>query len=185
MNRSVSVPIPACTLLAATLLLGSALPLTAQAQVAIIQDSTEFARVLNYSALPGPQMARQVCNPVTVVHERERERERSSGSNVGAQIAGGVLGAVVGSRFGGGRGSDVATVVGAIGGAMAGDALASGNGSNYGPVTTTQQQCSTVYEPGPPSGYQVTYDYKGKLYTTTLRTPPGEYLRVRSRITVE
>ena len=54
-----------------------------------------------------------------------------------------------------------------------------------GPVTTTQQQCNTVYEAGPPSGYQVTYDYKGKLYTTTMRSPPGEYLRVRSRITLE
>lgn len=163
------------TSLAAIVFLASAtlLPLSSQAQIAVIQDSTEFARVLNYSAIPGPQMARQVCNPVTVIHERE------SGSNVGAQIAGGVIGAVVGSRFGGGHGRDAATVVGAIGGAIAGDALASG------PSTSTTQQCNVVYEPGPPAGYQVTYDYKGKLYTTTLRTPPGEYLRVRSRITVE
>ncbi len=164
------------TQLTATLLLGSlalALPQASQAQIAVIQDSTEFARVLNYSAIPGPQIARQICNPVTITRERE------PGGNVGAQIAGGVLGAVVGSRFGGGHGRDAATVVGAIGGAIAGDALSSG------PSTSTTQQCSVIYEPGPPSGYQVTYDYKGKLYTTTLRTPPGEYLRVRSRITVE
>lgn len=145
----------------------------AAAQIAVIQDTTEFAKVLNYSPIPGPQIARQVCTPVTVTRERE------AGGNVGAAIAGGVIGAVVGSRFGGGHGRDAATVAGAIGGTMIGDSVASG------PVTTTHQQCNTVYESGPPSGYQVTYDYKGKLYTTTTRTPPAEYMRVRSRVTVE
>ena len=145
----------------------------AEAQTAVIQDTTEFARVLNYSPIAGQQIPRQVCTPVTMTRERE------SGSNVGAAIAGGVIGAVVGSRFGGGHGRDAATVTGAIGGSMVGGNMASG------PVTTTQQQCNTVYEAGPPSGYQVTYDYKGKLYTTTMRSPPGEYLRVRSRITLE
>jgi uncharacterized protein YcfJ len=151
--------------------------LAAQAQVAVIQDTTEFARVLNYSPMPGPQVARQVCSPVTVTRERERE----SGTNVGGAIVGGVLGAVVGSRFGGGHGRDAATVAGAIGGSMIGGNM----GSDSGSVTTTHNECHTVYEAGPPSGYQVTYDYKGKLYTTILRVPPGEYLRVRNRVTVE
>ncbi len=153
------------------------LSLGAQAQMAVIQDSTEFARVLNYSPMPGPQVPRQVCTPVTVT----QERVYSNGSNVGGAIVGGVLGAVVGSRFGGGHGRDAATVAGAIGGSMIGGNM----NSDSGPVTTTQNQCHTVYEAGPPSGYQVTYDYKGKLYTTILRSPPGEYLRVRNRITVE
>lgn len=167
MKRTQSAAI--LTLLASATLV----PLDGLAQTAVIQDSTEFARVLNYSPIPVPQIARQVCTPVTVTRERE------PGSNVGAAIAGGVIGAVVGSRFGGGHGRDAATVVGAIGGTMIGDNMASG------PVTTTQHQCQTVYEAGPPNGYQVTYDYKGKLYTATTRTPPGEYLKVRSRITVE
>ena len=153
------------SLLAALLLL----PVAVLAQSNVIQDSTEFAKVLNYSPIPGPQIARQVCTPVTVT--------QGSANNPGAAVAGGLVGALVGSRFGGGHGKDAATVAGAIGGAMVGDQIGSG--------PTTQQQCSTVYEPGPPAGYQVTYDYKGKLMTTTTRTPPGESLRIRNRVTVE
>ena len=147
------------------------LPLAAFAQTAVIQDTTEFARVLNYSPIQGPQIARQVCAPVSVT--------QASGSNPGAAVAGGLLGALVGSRFGGGNGKAGTTIAGAIGGAMLGDAMGSG------PSTSTQQQCNTVYEQGPPAGYQVTYDYKGKLLTTTTRMPPGEYLTVHNRITLE
>ncbi len=160
------------TVLAMTLS-ASLVPLDGIAQTAVLQDTTEFARVLNYSPLPGPQIARQVCTPVTVTHEQQ------SGNNVAGAVAGGLVGALVGSRFGGGHGRDATTVAGAIGGALVGENMASG------PTTTTHQQCNTVYEPGPPAGYQVTYDYKGKLYTTTTRTPPGETLRVRNRVTVE
>jgi len=145
------------------------LPVAALAQSNVIQDTTEFAKVLNYSPIPGPQIARQVCTPVTV--------SEGSGHSTGGAIAGGLVGALVGSRFGGGHGKDAATVAGAIGGAMVGDQV--------GSAPTTQQQCSTVYEQGPPAGYQVTYDYKGKLLTTTTRTPPGETLRVRNRVTIE
>lgn len=149
------------------------LPLSVLAQNEVIQDSTEFARVLNYAALPGAQIARQVCAPVAVTHPG------SNANNAGGAIAGGLIGALIGSRFGGGHGREAATVAGAIGGAMIG-----GNADgDYG--NATRQQCSTVYEPGPPSGYQVTYDYKGKLLTATTRSAPGEYLRVRNRITLE
>jgi len=72
---------------------------------------------------------------------------------------------------------DAATVAGAIGGAMVGDQIGSG--------PTTQTQCHTVYEQGPPAGYQVTYDYRGKLLATTTRNPPGDYLKIHHRVTVE
>ena len=166
------------TLLAATLLLPLATmaepgeryspPATSASNV--IQDSTEYARVLDYRPIPGPGLARQVCSPAAAT-------QSSDHSTVGAVI-GGLTGALVGSRFGGGHGRDAATIAGAVGGAMVGDRIGSGNAA-------TQQQCDTVYEPGPPAGYQVTYDYKGKLLTTTTSSLPGEYLRVRNRITVE
>jgi len=152
-------------MLAAVLLL----PLVTLAQSNLIQDDTEFAKVLNYSPIAGPLVARRVCTPVTVAQGSEH--------NAGAAVAGGLIGALVGSRFGGGHGKDAATVAGAIGGAVVGDQIGSG--------PSTQQQCNTVYEQGPPSGYQVTYDYQGKLLTTTTRNPPGEYLKVRTRITLE
>lgn len=141
-------------------------PLAVPAPSNVIQDSTEYARVLNYQPIPGPGIARQVCSPVVASSEH---------SPAGA-ILGGLTGALVGSRFGGGHGRDAATIAGAVGGAMVGDRIGSGS---------TQQQCDTVYEPGPPAGYQVTYDYKGRLLTTTTANPPGEFLRVRNRITVE
>ena len=139
------------------------------AQSSVLQDSTEFAKVLNYAPLPGPQVARQVCAPVAAAP--------APAHNPGGAIAGGVVGALVGSRFGGGHGRDAATVAGAIGGAMVGDQIGSGQ--------TTQQQCNTVYEAGPPAGYQVNYSYRGKRYTTTTNYPPGEFLKVRTLVTVE
>lgn len=147
------------------------LPMVAIAQTTVIQDTTDFAKVLNYAPIQGPQIARQVCAPVSVT--------QTSGSNPGAAVAGGLVGALVGSRFGGGNGKAGTTIAGAIGGAVLGNELGSG------PRTSTQEQCNTVYEQGPPAGYQVTYDYKGKLLTATTRMPPGEYLRVHSRVTVE
>ena len=152
---------------AITLLL--ALPLAAGAQSNVIQDTVEFAKVLSYTPIQGPQVARQVCSPVTV--------SQGSAHSPGGAVAGGLIGALVGSRFGGGHGKDAATVVGAIGGTIAGDQIGSG--------PTTQEQCNTVYEQGPPAGYQVTYDYKGKLQTTILRYPPGESLRIHNRVTLE
>lgn len=145
------------------------LPLAAGAQTNVIQDSTEFAKVLNYSPLPGPQLARQVCAPVSV--------GQGSAHSPGGAVAGGLVGALVGSRFGGGHGRDAATIAGAIGGAMVGDQMGSG--------PMTQTQCNTVYEQGPPVGYQVTYDYRGKLLTITTRNPPGEFLKIHRRVTVE
>lgn len=149
----------------------------------LVEDSYEYARVLNSVPLPGAQVARQICQPVTVM-QQQPVASSSSGNVVGA-IAGGVLGAVVGSRFGGGHGRDAATVVGAIGGTMIGHGIGNDAPVNTRMVTTTQQNCQTVYEPGPPAGYRVTYDYQGRLYTSVLATPPGAQLRLRKRITVE
>ncbi len=167
------------TLLAAALLL----PLATMAQQyrerytppppqtsSVIQDATEYARVLDYKPIPGPDLARQVCQPVAAAQGPDH--------NPAGAVIGGLTGALVGSRFGSGHGKDAATIAGAIGGAMVGDRMGTGG-------QTVQQQCNTVYEPGPPTGYQVTYDYKGRLLTTTTSSPPGEYLRVRNRITVE
>lgn len=136
----------------------------------VLEDSTDYAKVLNVTPLNGQPIARQVCGPVTYSPPAEH-------NGVGA-IVGGLTGALVGSRFGGGHGRDAATVAGAVGGAMLGDRIGSGD-------SVAREQCNTVYEPGPPAGYQVTYDYHGQLSTITLNHAPGEYLRLHKRITVE
>ncbi|HUW36523.1 MAG TPA: glycine zipper 2TM domain-containing protein [Rhodocyclaceae bacterium] len=166
------------TLLAAALLL----PLTSMAEYRerpyapiaqssnVIQDSTEYARVLDSKPIPGPVMARQLCSAVAAPPAPEH--------NAAGAVIGGLTGALLGSRFGGGHGKDATTIAGAVAGAMVGDRVGSGDA---GP----QQECHTIYEAGPPAGYQVTYEYQGKLLTTTTATPPGQFLRVRKLITVE
>ncbi len=139
----------------------------------VIQDTTDYARVLSSAPIPSPPVARRVCTPVTVAQPAEH--------SAGGAILGGLTGALVGSRFGGGHGKDAATVVGAIGGAMVGDRVGAANSTE----AVTQQQCDTVYEAGPPAGYQVTYEYQGQRGTITMRHPPGDYVRVHKFVTVE
>jgi len=156
------------------------LPLVALAQPVhpppppnIIQDSTEFARVLSFTPINGPPVARQVCSPVTSTKPAEH--------NAGGAILGGLTGALIGSRFGGGRGKDAATVAGAIGGAVVGDRIGSANSSD----TVTQDRCETVYENGRPTGYQVTYEYQGQRGTVVMNHAPGEFVKVRKTLTIE
>ena len=147
------------------------LPIAAMAAANnVLEDSTDYAKVLNVTPLAGQPVARQVCDPASYGPPAEH--------NGAGAVVGGLTGALLGSRFGGGHGRNAATVVGAIGGAMVGDRIASADG-------VVRQQCNTVYEPGPPAGYQVTYDYHGRLSTITLNHPPGDYLRVHKRVTVE
>lgn len=136
-----------------------------------VESSTEYARVVRVMPIRGPDVARQVCRPVSV--------ERQVDHNPGGAILGGIAGAVVGSRFGGGHGRDAATVAGAIGGAMAGDRLGRGN------EVDTTQECETVYERGEPSSYDVTYEYRGERHTVNLGYDPGDRVRIRKTLTVE
>ncbi|HUY04873.1 MAG TPA: glycine zipper 2TM domain-containing protein [Rhodocyclaceae bacterium] len=136
----------------------------------VIQDSTEYARVLDSKPIPGPVQAQQVCSAVATPPPPEH--------NTAGAVIGGLTGALLGSRFGGGNGKNATTIAGAVAGAMVGDRVGS---ADAGP----QQECHTIYEAGPPAGYQVTYEYQGKLLTTTTAAPPGQFLRVRKLITVE
>ncbi len=136
----------------------------------VIQDSTEFARVLDSKPIPGPVVPRQVCSQVAAPPAPDH--------NTAGAVLGGLTGALLGSRFGGGHGKDATTIAGAVAGAMVGDRVGSGDA---GP----QQECHTIYEAGPPAGYRVTYEYQGKLLTTTTAAPPGQFLKVRKLITVE
>jgi uncharacterized protein YcfJ len=137
----------------------------------VVQDSADYARVLSATPIPGPQVARQVCHPVTY--------SQADDHSLWGSVLGGVTGAVVGSRFGSGHGRDLATVTGAIGGAIAGNRIGSSGRFRQ------REQCETVYEPGPISGYDVTYEYQGRQGHVTLNRDPGSSLRLRKLVTVE
>ena len=69
-------------------------PMPPQQAGNVIQDTTEYARVLDYKPLPGPDLARQVCTPVAAPQGPDH--------NATGAVIGGLTGALVGSRFGSG-----------------------------------------------------------------------------------
>lgn len=149
-------------------------PACVLAQPNTVQDTMDYARVIGVSVVPGPQVARRVCHPVEAY---DRPAEHSA---AGA-VLGGLTGALIGSRFGGGHGRDAMTVAGAIGGAVAGDRIAAANAA----PPPAWDRCETVYAPGRPAGYQVTYEYGGQQSTVFLDHDPGPSVRVRRTVTVD
>jgi uncharacterized protein YcfJ len=131
---------------------------------------------------------RQECKTEYVqvpVQQAPAQQER----NVGGSIVGGIAGALIGNQIGGGTGRTTATAVGAIAGAMAGDRMGNSNSNSQPshPQQVTEQavrQCRTVdaWE-SRTVGYDVTYDYRGRNYTSTMAFDPGQ--RVKLRVSVE
>ncbi|MBJ7311106.1 MULTISPECIES: glycine zipper 2TM domain-containing protein [Rugamonas] len=161
-------------LIVSALCLG-ALPLSQAA------DFEEFGRVVRVS----PQVEqinrpRQECR-TEYVQVQQPQQQRSAGGS----IIGGIAGALIGNQVGGGTGRTVATAAGAIAGAVAGDRI--DNSNQYQGGGTTEQavkQCRTVdHWESRTSGYEVTYDYRGRNYTSIMSYDPGE--RVKLRVSVE
>ncbi|SHG42276.1 glycine zipper 2TM domain-containing protein [Massilia sp. CF038] len=114
------------------------------------------------------------------------QRERSAGGAILGAVAGGILG----NQVGGGSGKAAATALGAVAGAVAGDRISNGGpnsqpeyDSRY-PQEQAVRRCRTVdaYE-SRTIGYDVTYNYGGRSYTSMMPRDPGD--RVRLRVSVE
>ena len=96
-------------------------------------------------------------------------------------IVGGITGGVIGNQIGSGTGRDVATVGGAVTGAVIGNAIDRQRaGITVQPVTRDVQRCRTV-ETGRDvlDGYDVTYRYQNRDFTTRLANHPGDRIQVR------
>ncbi|MDD2721728.1 MAG: glycine zipper 2TM domain-containing protein [Gallionella sp.] len=113
-------------------------------------------------AVAGAMVGDRVANP------------DSNRSSTGA-IVGGVAGALLGSQVGGGNGNRAATAAGGIAGVLIGDRIA--NPSQSAPQQV--QRCRDVdnYQ-DVIRGYNVTYRYNGRDFTTTLPYDPGSTVRV-------
>ena len=140
--------------------------LTVAAIAATGAYAQEQGRVLSSTPIT-QQVAvpQQVCSdqPVAVA-----PRPSGAGAVVGA-IAGGLLGNVVG----GGSGRAAATGAGLIGGAMLGNQVEASGPAQYQNV----RQCSTqTFYQNRTVGYNVTYDYNGRSYTTQTTNPPGKWI---------
>lgn len=109
----------------------------------------------------------------------------------GGAIVGGIVGGLLGNQVGGGSGRAAATAIGAVAGAVVGDRVdnqgrpvANQPYSSQYPQEQAVRQCRMVeaYE-SRTVGYDVTYTYNGRSYTSMMDRDPGQ--RVRLRVTVE
>ena len=124
---------------------------------------------------------RQECRTEYVQVPVQQAQPRSAGG----ALLGAVVGGIVGNQVGGGSGRAAATAAGVIAGAMVGDKVTN---DRHPQVSDVQEQavrqCRTVDAlESRTVGYDVTYDYRGRSYTTVMQRDPGE--RVRLRVSVE
>lgn len=160
----------------------SALPMTSQAA-----EFEEFGRVMRVQPrVEQVRQPREECRTEyvqTPVYQQPQQQHSAGGAIIGA-LAGGLLG----NQVGRGNGRAAATAVGAVAGAVVGDKVdnqgrAVDQNAQY-PQEQAVRQCRTVdaYE-SRTVGYDVTYDYRGRSYTSVMDRDPGQ--RVRLRVTVE
>lgn len=119
------------------------------------------------------------------------------GTNTGrtmATVLGGIAGAVLGSKVGGGSGTYAATAIGTMVGGMAGRQIYESSQRNrrqqVGMVTVCDPEPtrsaygnngynSYPVNEGSVTGYDVTYEYAGRQFTTRTNYHPGDRIRVR------
>ena len=142
--------------------------LAALATAAMASQAQDLGRVL--SATPITQQVavpQQSCGNETIY---SGARPTTGGGAVLGAIAGGAAG----NAIGGGGGRAAATALGVIGGALLGNQIESGR-----PGYQNVQRCSTqTYYDNRVIGYDVTYEYAGRSYTTRTQTDPGQWIPI-------
>jgi uncharacterized protein YcfJ len=159
-------------IVAATALTAGAAP-----AFAYYDEGEEYARVVSTQPIYQPvQVAvpRQECHDQRVVYQEPVYR-----GNPGGTLLGALVGGVVGHQFGGGNGRAVATAAGALIGAEVG----AGPGPHYGYVEheSYQPSCTTYTDyrtEDHVTGYDVNYEYHGRVYHTRMPYDPGNHIRV-------
>lgn len=120
------------------------------------------------------------------------------GTNTGrtmATVIGGIAGAVLGSKVGGGSGTYAATAIGTMVGGMAGRQIYESSQrnrarENQGTVIVCDPEpvrsgygnsgySSYPVNDGRVTGYDVTYEYAGRQFTSRTNYHPGDRIRVR------
>jgi uncharacterized protein YcfJ len=163
----------------------AALPLAATAQVTQFEDYGRVTKVM--PKVEQQRFPREECKTEYVqVPVAPQQQQRSAGGSIVGAIAGGIIG----NQIGGGSGRAAATAVGAITGAVVGDRIDNdGRQTSHQPQGYQEQavrQCRTVdaWE-ARTIGYEVTYDYRGRSYTTVMPRDPGQRLRLRVSVEPE
>jgi Predicted outer membrane lipoprotein len=108
--------------------------------------------------------------------EYESREVYRDGNNTGGAILGAVVGGLVGSTVGKGNGKVAAAAVGAATGAVVGDRWNDRGGSHAYEERPVERCRVTDNYRQEIVGYDVTYRYNGRNYTTRLPYDPGEWL---------
>ncbi len=179
MNRFVALSLLCATATAAQAQTWSTIPqVQPYAATPAAQSFVDTARVRSvqpqYETVSVP---RQECTSQWINETRRVEAPR----NYGGAILGGVAGAVVGNQLGNGHGREAATALGAVLGAFTGDRVANrGHYDRYEEAPRQVQSCQTVNDVQQRlNGYQVSYEYRGQIFSTVLPQDPGRNLQVR------
>ena len=135
-------------------------------------------------------VSRDVCwqEPVERYEPRYRHERRSRDDRAGATVLGAIIGGALGNTVGRGDGRRAATIAGAvIGGAIAHDASHRGRyrdvGGRY--VRDVEERCETRTEYRSQErvvGYDVAYDYHGRVYRARTDHHPGDRIRVAVQV---
>ena len=125
----------------------------------------------------------EVSHPERHCWDEEVTRQQPKHHSYTGTILGGIIGGVVANKVssGRGRGKDVATVAGALLGSSIGHDISHKNSRGGYTTTSLERRCEvthhTTYEEKL-VGYDVTYRYKGRLFTTRTQEHPGKRIPV-------
>ncbi len=153
------------------------------------QADNNRARIITVAAVTKMEkvaVPRQECWQEKVVKVKKKKTESESWK-VGATALGAAIGGAIGNQVGHGRGNDAATVAGAaVGGKIGHDIYKDTHKPEKVEQVSYEQKCKTVNDyrtEEKPAGYDVTYEYQGKTYTTHMdEAPQGEYLPVETEV---
>jgi len=124
----------------------------------------------------------RISVPHQECYQQEVRTHRHSGNKATSTLLGGIIGGAVGHNVGKHRKG--ATIAGAIIGAAVGSELGK-NRNHRDEYVRYEDVCETNYsyeEEQRIDGYNVTYRYKGELFTTYMKDRPGKRLRVRVHV---
>jgi uncharacterized protein YcfJ len=144
-------------------------------QATVFVESTNVLQVVErIEQINQPQ---QECrNEYVEVQSQNQDR------GIGGALIGGVAGGLLGNTVGKGNGKTAATAAGAVVGALVGDRIQN-NGNGSQPSEQVIQRCRTVdHYVSRVAGYEVTYEFQGRQYTTVMPRNPGD--RVSLQVTL-
>ncbi|MCG7867147.1 MAG: hypothetical protein B6D69_01015 [gamma proteobacterium symbiont of Stewartia floridana] len=125
----------------------------------------------------------EITQPERHCWDEEVTHYQPRGHGYTGTVLGGIIGGVVANSVsrGRGRGKDAATLAGTLlGGAIGHDLSHQKRGGHYS--TSYERRCETTHQSHYEeqlTGYDVTYRYRGRVFTTFTKEHPGERIPVR------